>query len=53
MVRGLTIQVLGDIDQSWSRNALKSLIEPPVARQWQAWQEEIVQALGGSGRARG
>jgi HEAT repeat protein len=53
MVRGLTIQVLGDIDQPWSRNALKSLIEPPVARQWQAWQEEIVQALGRSGRARG
>ena len=50
MVRGLAIQILGDLDRPWSRNALESLIEPPAARQWQAWRAEIEQALGRAGK---
>ena len=45
-VRGLTIQVLGAIDQPWSRDTLESLLEPREAVLFGGWREEIVQALG-------
>jgi HEAT repeat protein len=44
-VRGLSIQLLGALDTLWSRNALEKLRRPPVARDWEAWQEEIALAL--------
>jgi len=45
-VRGLTIQVLGEIDQPWSRNTLKSLLAPPVDPRWEGLRDEILEALG-------
>ena len=48
-VRGLTIQVLGEIDQPWCHKTLKKLIEPPVAAEWEGWREEILEALEGVG----
>jgi len=46
MVRGLTIQVLGKLDQPWSRKELKSLLEKPANGDWSRWRPDILQALG-------
>jgi HEAT repeat protein len=46
-VRGLAIQVLGEIDQPWSRSTLESLLEPAHEREFASWREEIREALDG------
>jgi len=47
LVRGLTIQVLGEMGQPWSRKALRSLLERPASADWERWRFEILQALEG------
>jgi HEAT repeat protein len=46
-VRGLAIQVLGAIDQPWSRTTLESLLEPKNAQDFAGWGDEIREALAG------
>jgi HEAT repeat protein len=43
MVRGLAIQVLGELHQDWSVQALRELQASPAG---QEWREEIAEALG-------
>ncbi len=43
-IRGLTLQVLGDLNRNWSRNLLKKLKESESS-DWADWQEAISDAL--------
>jgi HEAT repeat protein len=42
MVRGLTLQLLGELGEPWGREALEALTGPA----WAEWSEEIAEALG-------